>query len=180
MPNGRDGQGTLQVLFDAETKLFQWRLAVVTLAAHEPRLPERVELPVPIEFTSGSRVAYAGKDVLVTFTIMPDPPTLYVQETRDHAETMSAATTASLNAAADTLSEYQRRSPYGTAILLHPRLGNDFFGPPGSAAVAVLGGAKITGVSRRNGQWELVVKGQWTEKIVLTDKFELVGMTRVD
>ena len=186
MPNGRDGTGTLQLLFDPESKLFQWRLAIEVLSPGEPRRPERVEFPVPTEFTSGSQVAYVSKDALVTFTVTPYPPALHVQEARSHADSIEDAIAASLQAAAENLSEYQHRRPnYGKPIRLYPQLTNDFFctppcDPQSAAMVPLLGGAKITAVSMQNGQWKIVIKGRWTEKIVLNDKFELVSMTRVD
>jgi hypothetical protein len=186
MPNGRDGTGALQVLFDPEHKLFQWHLAVELFSPGEPRRQKRTEFSVPIEFASGSRMAYVSQDALVTFTVMPYPPALYVQESRDHADSIAAATEASLKAAAEKLGEYQREgSSYGKAIRLFPQLRNDFFctppcDPRSAAMVPLLGGAKITGVSMRNGGWEVVVQGRWTEKIVLNNKFELVTMTRAE
>jgi hypothetical protein len=186
LPSGRDETGTLQVLFDPERKWFQWRLGTVQLSPELRKMFQSGELPVPIEFTSGARVAYASKDALVTFTIVGITPTLYIQESRDHAGSLSDATTAALNAAAEKLGEYERQRPtYGTAVPLHPQIRNDFFCTAPctkeSSIMPFLGGAKIAGVSMRNGgQWEILVKGQWTEKIVLSPKFELVGMTRLD
>ncbi len=186
MPNGRDGTGTLQVLFDPEQKLFQWRLAVEVLASGEPRRPEQVEFSVPIEFTSGSRVAYVSKDALATFTVTPYPPTLHIQESKDHADSIDEATNAALKAVAESLGDYQRHgASYGKAVRLHPQLGNDFFctppcDPRSAAPVPLFGGAKITGVSMQRGQWEITIQGRWTEKIVLNDKLELVGMTPVE
>lgn len=183
MPNGRDQTASLQVLFDPESKFFQWRLVPGGFPPGERPSQESVELPA--EFTSGSQVAYVSKDALVTFTLMPTPPTLYVKESRDHADSISDATAASFKAAAKGLDEYQNQGPsYGRAIRLLPQLTNTFFCTPpctvGSANIPVLGGAKITGVSMQNGEWEIVVKGQWEERIVLNDKFELVRMTRVN
>lgn len=186
MPNGRAGTGTLQVLFDPERKLFQWRLAVKVLAPGEQRKPEPVQFPVPVEFTSGSRVAYVSKDALVTFTVTPYPPTLHIQESKDHADSIDDATNAALKAVAENLDDYQRHgASYGKAVRLHPQLGNDFFctppcNPESAALVPLFGGAKISGVSMQNGQWEITLQGRWTEKIVLNDKLELIGMTPVE
>jgi hypothetical protein len=185
LPSGRDEMGTLQVLFDPERKLFQWRLGTVQLSPEMRKMLQSRELPVPIEFSSGARVAYASSGALVTFTVVGITPTLYIQESRDHARSLSDATTAALNAAAENLREYERQRPtFGTAVPLHPQIRNDFFCTTPctkESAMVPLLGAKITGVSMRSGgQWEILVKGQWTEKIVLSPKFELVGMTRLD
>jgi hypothetical protein len=182
MPNGHSEGGSLLVLFDPERKLFQWRLVTGQLAPGQVRRPTPGESALPPEFEVGARMAYVTRDAFVTFTIMPS--CLYVFESRDRADNLNEATTASLKAAEASLPEYATHGPsYGKAVDLSPQLMLSFFQGPegaGSASVPVIGGARIVDVSRQNGEWKIVVQGQWKEKIVLNDKFELISMTRVD
>ena len=56
-------------------------------------------------------------------------------------------------------------------------LGREFFGPKLSA---VDGPVRIEEVSRKEGSWVLTIKGQWTDKVTLNDKYEIIDVSRTE
>jgi hypothetical protein len=116
---------------------------------------------------------------LVVFS--DSPPRLFVRESFSHADSLDEAETKALREATDELDyDAEKRGTLGskqwtTVSLL--KLTMDFFLPKYSAGPSK---AKLIGVSRREGNREILIEGQWKEKVVLNDKYEIVAMERID
>ena len=62
-------------------------------------------------------------------------------------------------------------------IQLWRHLDRDFLQPKLSPKPGPL---KVIGVARQRSAWEVTLKGQWTEKLTLNDKFDITNMVRLD
>jgi hypothetical protein len=109
-------------------------------------------------------------------------PDLVVQESRAKANNLDAAE-------AKALAEAGRQ---GLAVLAYKRsdrvfidlkkllphgVNQNFFAPP---AQPINGPLKLLDVTHKGDTWELILQGQWQEKITLDDKYQVISTARIN
>ena len=171
MPNGITKRGEVFVIFDPVAGFFQWFLAtgVSNLETTDGYLPV---------FASGEWATFAEKDALTIFQFAAMPPFVAAIQSHSRASSAIDAEAKALGEATKALSDQEGRSrpkEWHRVPLLS--LGKEFVIAPGRP---VPGPMTILAVMKQDGNWEITLQGQWKEKILLNDKFELVSLTRVD
>ena len=167
-PRWHSGKGALAILFDSSSGYYQWRLAPVAKNTQSADLTDG--------YGTLSRI-HVSADRLVYFAF--GYPNLAVKESRTKASNLD-------DAEAKALQEAKTRLP---AVLAHKmddwvltNLGKVlpylFFVPMGSSAIS--GPIKIIEIAHKANTWELVLQGQWQEKIVLDDKYQVTATTRIN
>jgi hypothetical protein len=103
---------------------------------------------------------------------------LQVRQSNQKAMNIDDAESMAIREMSGQLQFLEGHRPYGwTSIRLSSKLARDFFAPKDSSAV---GGFSITDVSRRSDGWELILKGQWKERLVLTHSLDIASVEKLD
>lgn len=168
MPRGRSDKAELFVLFDPATGFYQW---FFTTSIEPTRSVYLADFTSP----SGHKVAYADKEGLTVFEA--GWPALGVRESRARAQSLDEAQAKSLREAAAWLPDFERGDKAKWREISLLSLGRDLEAAKGHEEA---GPMKMLQVSKQNGNWVVAIQAQWKEEIILNDKFELVGMTRVE
>jgi hypothetical protein len=170
MPSGRRDRGELVVLFDTASGFFQWLFA--TSVADNP-----AESAYQAGFARGQMTAYVDQDGLSVFGTSTAPPHLAVRQSRTRAQNVNDAEAQSLQDASGRLADYERGDHADWSMISLLPLGMEFVTPSQRPVRTPI---KILQVVKQDGNWEVIIQSQWKEKIILNDKFELIGMTRMD
>lgn len=169
-PSGREPRPEVLVLFDRGSGVFLWEYV-------EPG--DRHQTPgIADAFGRGYGIAYADEHRLLTFTIKSGPSPIFIHESSETADGLDDAESMALQQVADNIAKLASGEHWKTYHEVSLRsLEREFLGPKFSA---VNGPIKLVGVSRTSKGWEIVIKGQWTEKLVLDEQFNLVDKVRLD
>jgi hypothetical protein len=114
---------------------------------------------------------------MVLFLFGEPPPRLFVRESTRHANSLDDAETKAIREIAD-----QPAQSGGREVELP--LPKDFFYrmdplDPGVTATSNPDPTKLTGVSQKDGNWEVLLENHWKAKVTLNDKYEITGWEKV-
>jgi hypothetical protein len=169
LPKWHSQRGLLFVRFDSSRGYFQWSIAPV---------PKSQQTVGTSRYDGTYRRFYVAPDRLLFFCVIYT--TLDVKESREKATSID-------DAEAQSLAEAGRRGAAGLAFkpsdlvtinlgkLLPRNINENFFALPGAANIGVV---KLIDVSRKNSTWEVILQGQWQQKITLDDKYKVIGSVR--
>jgi hypothetical protein len=164
-PDGRPLKSGLLLLFDRSSHCFFWEHSLgIERAAG---------------FRDGLLAAYASKQHLTVFRVLPGMLTIYVWDAADKADSLDDADVKAIEMARSRVGTPQSRQWYGWhEVSLTRVLGRDFISPRDSAAPS--GPLRIVSISRPEDNWEVVLDGQWKEKVTLNDRYEVVKVARMN
>jgi hypothetical protein len=164
------------VLYDKRTSCFIWHLTPIF-----PR--DTPSLSYWRSFSKGL-FAYAGDQRIVLFSL--SSPRIVVLASASTAESFDEAEQRSLVAARALLAEMSRPPEPGLReredlkrliFISFADLGQDFFAPPLSV---VNGPLEILSVARRDDKWEVTIRGQWTERLIINSDFKIASKERIE
>jgi hypothetical protein len=163
-------RGNLVVVFNPATNLFVWDFAAV---------PDEVKALYQIdEIEARRRLVYADSTRLALFTVTVPPIDVYLREASERAANADDADAKALRRASEQYESMRSDYMYGRRkVSLFKDLGYPFITPEHDVMSSR---AKFNSVALIGGNWELVIEGQWKERIVLNDEFKLLGHERVE
>ena len=169
-PSGRKPRPEVLVLFDRRSGLFLWEFGEPGDRHQSPRIADA--------FGRGGMLAYVDAHLLVTLRLLENAiPSILIHESSETADGIDAAESKSLEQVADNIPKLASGEHWKTYHEISLRsVDREFLGPKFSV---VNGPIKLLSVSRTSKGWEIVIKGQWTEKLVLDEQFSLVDKVRL-
>ncbi len=171
LPKWHSGKGSLSIFLDSSSGYFQWWLAPVAKTQQSARL---------VSGQGAHWRMYIAADRLLYFGF--GHPNLIIKESREKARNLDDAEERALSDARRRgLAVLAYKSPDRVLINLwkilpHNRSEN-FFAPPGDPR---LGPLRLVDVVHKGNTWEVILQGQWQQKIVLNDKYEVTGTARIN
>lgn len=180
-PDGKATAGNLLILFDPSSGYFVWSCQT-SWVSPEPRgggRPAGLHKLHLIEEAKHDRMAiYADKDRLTGFSLMAYPRDVYIRQLTQKASNIYDAENRGLREATDLLSSLEHNYWYGwNTVSLHEALGREFFARKDSV---LIGGASFLEVGYRMQNWVITLQAQWRARIVISDKYELTKIDRVN
>ena len=164
LPSGGTRQEVLWIIFHSATGYFDWGLGGV---GSNQLIPSRkASGPGPVYVAAASLLHFAANRSHVG-----------IFESATKAGSLDEAESKALADAINRVGPNGQRNANPRMIPIGKLLPIEFCCPPGNAFCPE---PTILEVLRRGNTWELVLQGQWQEKITLNDKFELSGHARVD
>ncbi len=179
-PDGKPLLGNLLIRFDPSTGYFlldcSIYIAPFEYRGIEGRLPpHKLSMIDGRQKYPGSTVVYADKDSLTAFDAVVNR--ILIREATQKANSLDDAENKAFRQALNQLGILEHDGAYGfQRVSLWEKLGRDFFAPKDSV---LIGGFSFLDVVRKDGGWDILLKGQWKEQLTLDDKYEVVKLAPV-
>ncbi len=165
-PDGRKRKGAILILFHSPTGYFSWGFVPMMESEQIPRT------------TSGHgflSFAYVAPGKLIMFSY--GHPDLVIHESSAKADSLDDAESKAFREANTKSLTISLRNTDRVIIPLGKVLARGFSLPKGSV---ILGPLRIVDVTHKGNTWEVILKGQWQEKITLNEKYEITGHARIN
>jgi hypothetical protein len=180
-PDGKPLLGSLLLFFDPTSGYYLWECSTyVAPFEHRSvpgRLPEhKLYLLNALDKYPTRQVVHLGPDGIAVFAaVIVD---LRVRQSSQIAMNMGDAESEAIREATGQLQLLEGGQAYGwNSIRLSDKLGREFFGPKDSVVPL---GFTIADVARKYKGWELVLKGEWKERLILTNRLDIASVERLD
>ena len=166
--DGRPRKGALLVLFDSSSGNYMWEFGLVGQNENASTMTIGYG-------TSGLVHAASGRLTHFAFR----PPFLMVHESATKANGIEDAEAKAFVEATDRLpAKLARKMDDRVIINLMKVLAREFF--LACAQCVGPGPTRIVNITRNGSTWELVLQGQWQERIILNQKYEITGHNRIN
>lgn len=164
--DGRPRKGALLIFFNSSSGRYLWQFGLV---------PQRKKTSTMTRHYGTTVLVHAAGDRLVLFGFTGS---LVIHESLGKANGIEDAEAKALAEATSRLpAKLTGRTDDRVIINLGKLLPLRFFAAERSP---IVGPMKILDISHNNGGWELILQGQWKEKITLDNKYQFTGHTRIN